>query len=126
MITRATTGTDLTCRIVAHVSLSGSQVRFRLINYPSTTPVTFSHLVAAVRTTGLDVDPGTQRVVTVHGATPVTLPANGDVTTDPVSLPVKRGQDVTLSIALGRGESRRPGTTGARRPAAALPPAPAT
>ncbi|HEX4428635.1 MAG TPA: GDSL-type esterase/lipase family protein [Frankiaceae bacterium] len=100
-----TTGTDLSCRIVAHISLSGSQVRFRLINYPSTTPVTFSHLVAAVRTTGLDVDPATQHVVTVHGAASLTLPANGDVTTDPVSLPVQRGQDVTLSVALSTGNS---------------------
>jgi lysophospholipase L1-like esterase len=100
-----TTGTDLSCRIVAHISLSGSQLRFRLINYPSTTPVTFTHLVAAVRTTGLDVDPATQRVVTVRGASTVTLPANGDVTTDPVSLPVQRGQDVSLSIALSAGDS---------------------
>jgi lysophospholipase L1-like esterase len=100
-----TSGTDLTCRIVARISLSGSQVRFRLINYPSTTPVTFTHLVAAVRTTALDVDPATQRQVTVHGAPSVTLPPNGDVTTDPVNLPVQRGQDVTLSIALGSGDS---------------------
>jgi lysophospholipase L1-like esterase len=100
-----TPGTDLSCRIVAHISLTGSQVRFRLINYPSRTPVTFTHLVAAVRTTGLDVDPASQRVVTVHGATAVTLPANGDITTDPVSLRVVRGQDVTLSIALSAGDS---------------------
>ena len=100
-----TTGTDLSCRIVAHISLSGSQLRFRLINYPSTTPVTFTHLIAAVRTTGLDVDPATQRVVTVHGATAIRLAANGDITTDPVSLPVQRGQDVTLSIALREGDS---------------------
>jgi lysophospholipase L1-like esterase len=100
-----TTGTDLSCRIVAHISLSGSQVRFRLINFPSTTPVTFTHLIAAVRTTGLDVDPATERVVTVHGADAVTLAANGDITTDPVSLPVQRGQDVTLSIDLSAGDS---------------------
>ena len=100
-----TDGTNLSCRIIAHVALSGSQVRFRLINYPSTTPVTFSHLVVAVRTFGLDVDAGTQRVVTVHGSTTVTLPANGDVTTDPVSLTVTRGQDIALSIALARGDS---------------------
>jgi lysophospholipase L1-like esterase len=100
-----TTGTNLSCRIVAHVGLSGSQVRFRLINYPSTTPVSFSHLVAALRTSGLDVDPATQRVVTVRGSQSVVLPANGDVTTDPVSLPVTRGQDITLSIALVQGDS---------------------
>lgn len=100
-----TTGTDLSCRIVAHISRSGSQLRFRLINYPSTTPVTFAHLIAAVRTTGLDVDPATERVVTVHGAAGVTLPANGDVITDPVSLPVQRGQDVALSIDLSAGDS---------------------
>ncbi len=100
-----TSGSDLSCRIVAHISLSGSQLRFRLVNYPSTTPVTFSHLVAAVRTTGLDVDPATERIVTVHGAAAVTLPANGDVTTDPVSLPVQRGQDVTLSVDLTAGDS---------------------
>ncbi len=100
-----TSGSDLSCRIVAHVSMSGSQVRFRLINYPSTTAVTFSHLVVAIRTSGLDVDPASQRVVTVHGATSVSLPANGDVITDPVSLPVQRGQDITLSIALSQGDS---------------------
>ena len=81
-------------------------MRFRLINYPSTTPVTFSHLVAAVRTSGLDVDPATQRLVTVHGSASVVLPANGDITTDPVSLPVTRGQDITLSIALAGGRFR--------------------
>lgn len=98
-------GTKLTCRTVTHVSVSGSQVRFRLVNYPSTSPVTFSHLVAAVRTKGLSVDPDTQRGVTVGGSTSVTLPANGEVMTDPVDLPVKRGQDLTLSVAVGAGIS---------------------
>jgi lysophospholipase L1-like esterase len=100
-----TTGTDMSCRIVAHIGLSGSQVRFRIINYPSTAPVTFSHLVAAIRTSGLDVDPATQRPVTVHGSATVTLAANGDAITDPVNLPVQRGQDITLSLALSQGTS---------------------
>ena len=90
---------------MTHVSLSGSQVRFRLVNYPATLAVTFSHLVAAVRTEGLSVDPSTQRTVTVGGSTSVTLPPNGDVMTDPVDLPVKRGQDLTLSVAVSAGVS---------------------
>jgi lysophospholipase L1-like esterase len=98
-------GSRLTCRLVAHVSLSGSQVRFRLVNYPATSAVTFSHLVAAVRTKGLSVDPSTQRTVTVGGLAAVTLPPNGAVMTDPVGLPVKRGQDLTLSVAVSAGVS---------------------
>lgn len=98
-------GTDLTCRIVAHTSLSGSQVRFRLINYPSTTAVRFSDLVAAVRTSGLNVDPASERHVTVSGSSSVTLPPNGEVFTDPVKLAVNAGQDVTLSIAVSGGVS---------------------
>lgn len=98
-------GTDLTCRLVARTALSGNRVRFRLINYPSTTPVSFTHLVAAVRTSGMSVDAATEREVTVHGSSAVTLPANGQVYTDPVTLPVARGEDVTLSISVGSGVS---------------------
>jgi lysophospholipase L1-like esterase len=98
-------GDDMSCRIVAHINLSGSQVRFRLINYPGTTPVTFSHIVAAVRTTGLDVNPASQHAVTVHGSAVVTLPANGEAITDPVNLPVQRGQDIALSLAVSQGTS---------------------
>jgi hypothetical protein len=99
------TGPRLTCRLVARISMGGTQVRFRLVNYPSRTPVTFSILVAAVRTTGLDVDAATQREVTVKESAAVTLAPNGEVMTDPVDLPVQRGQDVTLSIAVGSGVS---------------------
>ncbi len=98
-------GSRLTCRLVAHVNLSGTQVRFRLINYPATSTVTFSHLVAAIRTKGLSVDPSTQRGVTVGGSTSVTIPVNGAVMTDPVDLPVKRGQDLALSVSVGAGVS---------------------
>ena len=65
--------------------------RFRLINYPSTTPVSFGHLVAAVRTTGLDVDPA-PAVVTVQGSTGVTLPAERRLSTDAVWLAVMCGE----------------------------------
>ena len=121
-----TTGTNLSCRIVAHVALSGSQVRFRLVNYPSTTPVTFSHLVAAVRTFGLDVDAATQRVVTVHGSTTVMLPPNGDVhdrsgQPDGDARPGHHPQHFACGAAMPRR-----GTTGATRLPAARRQAPAT
>ncbi len=98
-------GTNLTCRMIAHASLSGSQLRFRLVNYPATEPVTFSHLVAAVRLDGMNVDPATQREVTVGGRAQVSIAAGGQVLTDPVALPVRRGQDVALSIAVSSGRS---------------------
>ncbi len=98
-------GSDLTCRLVARVGLDGSQVRFRLVNYPATSPVTFTHLVAAVRTQGLDVDPASRRAVTVGGRAVVTLAAGAEVLTDPIPMPVHRGQDLTLSLAVGAGVS---------------------
>jgi lysophospholipase L1-like esterase len=98
-------GSNLTCRLIARVAITGSQVRFRLVNYPATTPVTFSHLVVGIRTTGLAIDPATQREVTVGGSASVTLAPDGDVLTDPTSLPVQRGQDLALSIAVSSGVS---------------------
>jgi lysophospholipase L1-like esterase len=98
-------GTRLSCRIVAHTSLTGPQVRFRLINYPATGAVTFTHLTAAQRTRGMAVDPQTSRPVTVNGAAAFTLPPGGQVMTDPVELPVEAGDDIALSLSVGAGTS---------------------
>jgi lysophospholipase L1-like esterase len=98
-------GSRLSCRIIARVNLTGAQVRFRLINYPATGPVSFTHLEAARRTAGMAVDPQTARPVTVNGAAAVTLPPGGQVITDPVDLPVRSGDDVALSVSVGAGTS---------------------
>jgi lysophospholipase L1-like esterase len=98
-------GSDLSCRLIARVAMTGSQVRFRLINYPASTPVSFSHLSVAIRTAGLSIETETRREVTVGGSAGVTLAPNAEVLTDPVDLPVQRGQDVALSVAVSSGVS---------------------
>jgi len=98
-------GTDLSCRMVVRPAMSGSQIRFRLVNYPARSSVTFSHLVAAPRTTGLSVDADARREVTVGGQSSVTLAPGAEVLTDPVDLPVERDKFVVLSIAVSAGTS---------------------
>ncbi len=98
-------GTDLTCRLIARPAMSGSQVRFRLINYPADSAVTFSHLVAGRRVRTMAVDPTSVRDVLVGGKESVTIPPGGEVLTDPVDLPVERGQDVALSVSVSAGVS---------------------
>ncbi len=99
----AVTGTkesyaNQTVRLVAHTSIGGPRVRVRLSNAYGSGPVTFDAVHVALRTAEASVDPSSDRPVTFGGATAVTVPAKGNVVSDPVELTVPALADVAVSL----------------------------
>ncbi len=97
-IVRTTPATDETCRQVLRTTSPGTRIRLRLSNSRSTTSLTLTAITAARRTIGAAVDGPLP--VTVAGRRPVTIPAGGQATTDPVALAVLTGTDVAVSFAV--------------------------
>lgn len=98
-------------RMIAHLSLGGSQLRVRLSNAYGTAPVTFTHVRVARRTAGPAVDPATDRQVRFAGSQRVTVAAGRDVVSDPVRLNVDAGTDVAVSmhvVSTPGGSTRHP------------------
>lgn len=91
--------TDTTLRQVVQLSVGGPSLRLRLTNVFGTTP-----LVVAATTLGLATG-GPEVAATFGGSTSVTVPAGGEVASDPVPLAAPDGADVLVTTAL-------PGPTG--------------
>lgn len=85
-------------RMIAHLSLGGSQLRVRLTNAYGTAPVTFAQVRVARRTEGAAVDRRTDRPVHFGGEVRVVVQPGKDVVSDPVRLPTRAGQDVAVSM----------------------------
>jgi lysophospholipase L1-like esterase len=102
---------DQTVRQVVHTSLGGDRLRIRLTNEFGTTPLHVGEVHVAIRSgTGADTDarPGTDRRVTFGGQRSATVPAGAPLVSDPVSLSVRAGADLVISIWL---PDRTPVTT---------------
>lgn len=91
---------DQTCRQVLRTTVGGQRLRLRLSNAGVGTPLVLRQVTVGLRTAGAAVAAGSLRSVTVSGAGTVTVPADGQVTTDPVALEVRAGADVTVSLAV--------------------------
>lgn len=92
--------TATTCRQLLRTTAAGERVRLRLSAAGLAVPLRLTAVSVALRTAGAAVDPGTLRPVTVGGRTAVEVAAGGRVTTDPVDLPVRPGQDVAVTFAV--------------------------
>lgn len=90
--------TGRTVRVMAHVTVGGSQLRVRFSQRFSSTPLGVGAAHVAVRSTGSGIVAGTDRALTFSGASAVTVPAGGDVWSDPVALTVRAGQDLAISV----------------------------
>jgi lysophospholipase L1-like esterase len=95
---RAAPARDETCRQVLRSTATGSRVRVRLSNANSPTPLQLTSVTAAIRQAGAAV--GTPVPLRVKGQTAVTLAPHQQVTSDAVTLPVKVGDDVAVSLAI--------------------------
>jgi lysophospholipase L1-like esterase len=89
---------DETCRQVLRTTVSADRVRVRLSNVMSTTPLMLSAVTVGIRTAGAAVRD--VRPLTVGGRNGATVPAATSVTTDPVDLRVRDGDDVAVSFAI--------------------------
>ncbi|HWJ95509.1 MAG TPA: SGNH/GDSL hydrolase family protein [Telluria sp.] len=100
------TFTDQTVRLIVHTSIGGNRVRIRLSNEMGTTPLTIGAAHIAVRASGADIAPGTDRALTFSGMNSITIPPGAPVLSDPVDLNVAPLSDLAISLYL-------PGTVGA-------------
>jgi lysophospholipase L1-like esterase len=91
-----------TLRLIVHTSIPGSQVRITLSNLYGTAPLTIADAHVAIRTTGANVDPGSVRALRFGGQATVTVPAHGQITSDPADLPVPALGDLAVSFFLPR------------------------
>jgi lysophospholipase L1-like esterase len=105
-----------TLRVMAHLTSGGSQVRVRLSQRFQSSPLIVGAAHAAIRGSGSGIVAGTDRALTFNGASGVTVPAGGDVWSDPIGLTVSGGKDIAISVYIpgsftpttegGRGQSK--------------------
>lgn len=102
-----TTVSNRTVRMFARVSTGGQAVRIRLDNTFSPMPVTFGKVYVGqqgVKRSGDSASrnarliPGSNRQVFFGGSATVTIQPGGTVTSDPVTMPVRAGQDLGVSL----------------------------
>jgi len=87
-----------TLRVMAHLTTGGSQVRVRLSQRFGGGPLVVGAAHVALRGSGSGIVGGTDRTLTFGGASSVTVPAGGDVWSDPAMLTVSGGRDVAISV----------------------------
>lgn len=90
--------TGRTLRVMAHLTTGGTQVRVRLSQRFSSDALEIGGAHVALRSTGSGIVPETDQTLTFGGSTAVTVPAGGDVWSDPAALTVNAGQDLAISL----------------------------
>ena len=89
-----------TVRNVAFTSSGGRVLRVHLSNAFGTRPVTIGRATVAVELSGAQLVPGTVRNLLFGGQASVTIPAGGDIVSDPVNLAVRPLEDLAVSTYL--------------------------
>jgi hypothetical protein len=87
-----------TIRMPAVTSLGGTQLRIHLSNALGTAPVTFDHVTVAQQSSGAQPVSATMTDVKFGGNASVTIPAGGDVTSDPVTFTANQRETLLVSL----------------------------
>jgi len=87
-------------RVVTRLTQGGPSLRVRLQNQFGTAPLVVNTTTAGLSAGGAAVRPESLRTVTFGGSTSVSIPAGGDVWSDPVNLATSDMADLTLSFYL--------------------------
>ena len=91
---------DETCRQPLRLTAGGTQLRLRLSQALVGKPLELSAASVGLRALGAALRPESLRPLTVDGQSSFTVPATGDVWTDPVVLPTSAGEDLLVSLAV--------------------------
>ena len=89
---------DQTVRERVRVSIGGTQIRIRLTNEYSATPLVIGEVTVASPNDAASVKPGSIHKMTFGGSNSVTIAARAVVLSDPVAFPVANGAEITISI----------------------------
>ena len=85
-------------RNVVHTSIGGTSVRITLSNLYSPTPLVVGRASVAVGNGGAEAVPGTMRQLTFSGKAAVTIPAGGQIVSDPMPLRVPYDSDLLVTL----------------------------
>jgi lysophospholipase L1-like esterase len=91
---------DQTLRLIIHTSIGGSQVRIRVSNELGTTPLHIDSAHIALRQSGANIVPGSDRTLTFSGMEGITIPPGAPALSDPVDLNVPALGDLAISLHL--------------------------
>lgn len=120
------------CRFLAKLVASGSRIRaeFSGLANDSGYSVESASIAPATSLTSLEVQPGTSRPLTFDGAPGVTVGPGARLLTDPVTMPVRNGEAVLVTVTASAGDalvkgakSEAGGCSGSALPSAATAPA---
>lgn len=92
--------TDQTVRQALRLAGGGDALRIRLSNRYGTTPLDIGGAHLATRTRGSGIDLATDTSLTFSGSPTTTIPAGGELVSDPVHRPVSAGEELVLSLYL--------------------------
>jgi lysophospholipase L1-like esterase len=87
-----------TIREIVHVSIGGDTIRVRLSNAYGTKALDVGAAHVALRESGSGIVTGSDRTLTFHGRSSVSIPSNALVLSDPVKLNLPAGGDLAISI----------------------------
>ena len=87
-----------TLRQVVRISIGGTSVRIHLSNRFGIKPVTISDVHFAKAASDRAAVAGTDRRVTFRGSGSITIPAQGEVDSDPISMTLAANSDVSVSM----------------------------
>jgi lysophospholipase L1-like esterase len=91
---------DQTVRMIVHTSIAGSALRLRLTNPFDSLPVQIGAVHVALRRSGSDIVPGSDRTVLFNGNGKVTVGPGMVIVSDPVGLALPPQIDVAVSLYL--------------------------
>lgn len=91
---------DGTVRYRITVQAAGNQVRVRLSNEEGTVPIRLSAASVGLAGEGFVAQAGSLRALTFAGVAGVTIPPGTPMLSDPVSVPVRSGSELLVSVAL--------------------------
>ena len=106
--------TDATVRLMARVTAGGESIRIRLDNTYGTGPLVIGAVTVGVPVRGATLAPGSTRAVTFNGESRVTIPPDGSVQSDPISISVIARQDLAVSLFIPETDVRTSQHNGAR------------
>lgn len=89
---------NLTLRYPVRMMVDGEALRITLDNFCGTEPVTLTCARAAVSVKDDEILSESAKKLTFGGAESVTIPAGEKIVSDPVEFPVKRGEDIAVSL----------------------------
>jgi lysophospholipase L1-like esterase len=107
---------DATLRQIVHLSIGGAQLRVRVSNRFSHSPLhlTALHIAKPVSAASAKIAAGTDKALTFAGSSDVTVPAGADYISDPMVYPATALSDLAITMRFDQPPQEQTGHPGSR------------